>query len=60
MELVRVLADEVSPVSSLAVGGYGALAMRDFFLKYNITVLEDFADLDHRLDRLMRQSLSRG
>lgn len=59
-ELVQVLADEVSPVSSLAVGGHGALAMRDFFLKYNITVLEDFAELDHRLDRLMRQTISRG
>jgi len=60
MELVQVLADEVSPVSSLAVGGHGAIAMRDFFLKYNITVLEDFAELDHRLDRLMRQTISRG
>jgi DNA-binding transcriptional MerR regulator/methylmalonyl-CoA mutase cobalamin-binding subunit len=60
MELVQVLADEVSPVSNLAVGGHGALAMQDFFLKYNITVLEDFAELDHRLDRLMRQTASRG
>ena len=59
-ELVQALADEVSPVSNLAVGGHGALAMRDLFVKYNITVLEDFAELDHRLDRLMRQSLSRG
>jgi len=59
-ELVQALADEVSPVSNLAVGGLGAIAMRDFFLKYNITVLEDFAELDHRLDRLMRQTISRG
>jgi DNA-binding transcriptional MerR regulator/methylmalonyl-CoA mutase cobalamin-binding subunit len=59
-ELVRALADEVSPVSNLAVGGHGALAMRDLFVKYNITVLEDFAELDHRLDRLMRQTVSRG
>ena len=58
--LVHALAHEVNPVSHLAVGGHGALAMRDLFLKYNITVLEDFAELDHRLDRLMRQSLSRG
>ena len=59
-ELVQALADEVSPVSNLAVGGHGALAMRDLFVKYNITVLEDFAELDHRLDRLMRQTVSRG
>ena len=59
-ELVQALADEVSTVSSLAVGGHGALAMRNLFVKYNITVLEDFAELDHRLDRLMRQTASRG
>lgn len=59
-ELVQALMDEVSPVSNLAVGGHGAIAMRDFFSKYNITVLEDFAELDHRLDRLMRQAASRG
>jgi methanogenic corrinoid protein MtbC1 len=59
-ELVQALADEVSPVSNLAVGGHGALAMRDLFVKYNITVLEDFVELDHRLDRLMRQPVSRG
>jgi MerR family transcriptional regulator, light-induced transcriptional regulator len=59
-ELLQALAHEVNPVSNLAVGGHGALAMRDFFVQYNITVLEDFAELDHRLDRLMRQSLSRG
>jgi DNA-binding transcriptional MerR regulator/methylmalonyl-CoA mutase cobalamin-binding subunit len=59
-ELVQALADEVSTVSNLAVGGHGALAMRNLFVKYNITVLEDFAELDHRLDRLMRQTASRG
>ena len=59
-ELVQTLADEVLPSSDLAVGGHGALAMRDFFMKYNITVLENFADLDHRLNRLMRQTVSRG
>jgi len=59
-ELVQALADEVRPVSNLAVGGHGALAMRDLFVKNNITVLEDFAELDHRLDRLMRQTVSRG
>ena len=59
-DLVQVLADEVHPVSDLAVGGHGALTMRDLFLKYKITVLESFADLDHRLDRIMRQTASRG
>jgi MerR family transcriptional regulator, light-induced transcriptional regulator len=58
-ELVQALADEVSPVSNLAVGGNGALAMRHLFVKYNITVLEDFTELDHKLDRLMRQTSSR-
>ena len=59
-DLVQVLADAVRPVSALAVGGHGALAMRNLFMKYNITVLENFADLDHRLDQLMRQTVSRG
>jgi DNA-binding transcriptional MerR regulator/methylmalonyl-CoA mutase cobalamin-binding subunit len=59
-ELVQALADEVHPASDLAVGGHGALAMRDLFMKYDITVLENFADLDHRLDRLIRQTVSRG
>jgi methanogenic corrinoid protein MtbC1 len=59
-EVVQALADEVLPSSDLAVGGHGALAMRDLFMNHNITVLENFADLDHRLDRLMRQSAARG
>ncbi|MDZ4855537.1 MAG: MerR family transcriptional regulator [Nitrospirota bacterium] len=59
-ELVQALADEVIPVSNLAVGGHGALAMRDLFLKSNIEIVEDFADLDVTLDRFIRQSISRG
>lgn len=59
-EMVQALAHEVNPVSHLAVGGDGALAMREVFLQYNIPVLEDFTELDHRLDRLMRQTVSRG
>jgi DNA-binding transcriptional MerR regulator len=59
-DLVQALADEVRPVSDLAVGGHGALAMRNLFLNYNITLLENFAELDHRLDQLMRQTVSRG
>ena len=58
-ELVHTLAAEVIPASDLAVGGQGALAMRDLFMNYNITVLENFDELDHRLDRLMRQAVSR-
>ena len=59
-ELVEALAHEVRPASDLAVGGHGALAVRDLFMRYNIIVLENFNELDHRLDRLMRQTVSRG
>jgi len=58
-QLVQALADEVSPVSNLAVGGHGAIAMRHLFVKSNIKIVEDFADLDSQLDRLIRQSSSR-
>ena len=58
-ELVQALADEVCPTSDLAVGGHGALAMRDIFMTYDIAVLENFADLDHRLDRLIRHPVFR-
>lgn len=58
-EVVQALADEVSPVSNLAVGGHGAIAMRHLFVKSNIKILEDFADLDSQLDRLIRQASSR-
>jgi len=59
-ELVQALTHEVVPASRLAVGGHGALAMRNIFNGSHIEILEDFAELDHKLDRLMRQSLSRG
>ena len=59
-ELIQTLANEVLPASDLAVGGHGALAMRDLFMNHNITVLESFAELDHRLNRLMRHTVSRG
>lgn len=54
-ELAQVLAHEVSPVSDLAVGGHGAIAMRNQFANSHIEVLEDFSDLDRKLDRLMRK-----
>jgi DNA-binding transcriptional MerR regulator len=57
-ELVQTLTREVIPTSRVAVGGHGALAMRDVFERSHIEVLEDFAELDHKLDRLMRQSSS--
>jgi len=59
-DLVQALTHEVVPASRLAVGGHGALAMRNIFGGTHIEILEDFVELDHRLDRLMRQSLSRG
>ncbi|MBK5283278.1 MAG: MerR family transcriptional regulator [Nitrospiraceae bacterium] len=59
-ELVQALTHEVVPVSRLAVGGNGALAMRNIFNGTAIEIVEDFAELDHKLDRLMRQSISRG
>ena len=58
-ELVQALVHEVNPVSHLAVGGHGALAMRGLFVNAQIEVLEDFVELDHRVDRLKRQSVSR-
>ena len=58
-ELIQTLVHDVCPVSNLAVGGHGALAMRDRFMNAQIEVLEDFVELDHKLDRVIRQSLSR-
>ena len=34
--------------------------MRDLFMNYNITVLENFAELEQRLDRFIRQSVAYG
>jgi DNA-binding transcriptional MerR regulator len=59
-ELVQSLAQEVGPVSDLAAGGHGALAMLDLFTKFNIEVLKDFAELDRKLDRLMRSPQPEG
>ena len=60
MELVQVLADEVSPISNLAVRGHGAIAMRHIFAKSSIEIVEDLPQLDGMLDRFIEQSLSRG
>ncbi len=53
-ELVQTLVHDVSPFTDLAVGGHGAVAVRDQFLNSRIQVLDDFNDLDSKLDRLRR------
>lgn len=58
-ELVEHLTREVAPASRVAVGGNGALDMRDLFEKAHIQIMESFAELDLTLDRLTRQPLSR-
>lgn len=58
-ELVEHLTREVAPASRVAVGGNGALAMRDLFEKAHIEIMESFAELDMTLNRLSRQSVSR-
>ncbi|GKS63318.1 MerR family transcriptional regulator [Nitrospira sp.] len=52
-DLILNLAQGVRPFSDLAVGGHGAVAQREQFLSARIQVLEDFHDLDGKLDRLM-------
>jgi hypothetical protein len=59
-QIIRALAQEVSPASHLTVGGHGALAMREHFLKSHIDVLEDFAGLDEKLEQLTRRSTVQG
>ena len=59
-EITRALAQEVSPASHLTVGGHGALAMREHFVKSHIDVLEDFAALDEKLEQLTRRSTVQG
>lgn len=54
-ELIQALVQDVSPLSDLAVGGHGAVAMRDRFLSSHIELIEDFTDLETKLSRLMRQ-----
>lgn len=53
-ELIEALIRDVSPFTDLAVGGHGAVAVRDQFLNAQIHVLGGFTDLDNRLDRLMQ------
>ncbi len=58
-ELVQALVQEVRPSCDIAVGGHGAVAGRDLFTNPHIEVLEDFGDLDRKLDRLMRKPVLR-
>lgn len=53
--LIQTLVDDVSSLTDLAVGGHGAVAMRDHFLHARIQVLQDFNDLDSKLERLMHK-----
>ncbi len=55
-ELIQALDHELGPISNLAVGGHGAIAMRELFEKSGIAVMERFGDLDNRLEQLMGQS----
>ena len=54
-ELIQTLVQDVSILSDVAVGGHGALAIRDRFVNSGIVVLDDFSDLENRLNRLMRK-----
>ena len=55
-KLLHTLAVELSPISDLAVGGHGAMAMRVLFEKSGIAVLNSYGDLDDRLEQFRRQS----
>ncbi len=55
-ELVHTLVSDLGPHVTLAVGGHGAVEMRDRFEKTPIEVMDDFAALDHRLDALTTRS----
>ncbi len=54
-ELIQTLVQDVSILSDLAVGGHGALALRDRFINSGIEVLEDFSDLETKVNRLTRK-----
>ncbi|MDR4478873.1 MAG: cobalamin B12-binding domain-containing protein [Nitrospira sp.] len=56
MELIRTLAEELTPVSTVMAGGHGALAMRDQFAQCHVGVLENFGELDEVLERFTRRS----
>jgi DNA-binding transcriptional MerR regulator len=56
-ELIQALVQDVSILSDLAVGGHGALALRDRFINSGVEVLEDFSDLEAKVNRLTRKPM---
>jgi hypothetical protein len=58
-DLIVALAEEISPLTNLALGGRGAVALRDQLHDSRINVLENFGELDVTLDRLTRRTAPR-
>jgi len=56
--LVSALANEGHSFPKVSVGGLGALANQGVFAHAHIEILEDFAALDDRLERLIRKTPS--
>jgi len=56
-ELIQTLVQDVSILSDVAVGGHGALALRDRFINSGVEVLEDFSDLEAKVNRLTRKPM---
>ena len=56
-ELIQTLVQDVSILSGVAVGGHGALALRDRFINSGVEVLEDFSDLEAKVNRLTRKPM---
>ena len=56
-ELIQTLVQDVSILSDVAVGGHGALALRDRFVNSGVEVLEDFSDLETKVNRLTRKTV---
>ncbi|WP_447600118.1 MerR family transcriptional regulator [Nitrospira sp. Nam80] len=57
-ELIHALAHEVAPATSLIAGGTGTVAMQEHFVSAQIEVLQNFDELDAKLDRLTRRLLA--
>jgi DNA-binding transcriptional MerR regulator/methylmalonyl-CoA mutase cobalamin-binding subunit len=56
--LVTGLADQGHSLAKVCVGGVGAIANQDVFVRAHIEVLEDFTALDDKLERLMGKKRS--
>ena len=54
-ELLQALAHELRPSTTVMAGGNGTLAMRDYFATSKIDVLENFGELDKKLDQITRR-----